>query len=355
MIENITKLENAKIGIIGNNKITDIAVANLVGLGIQEIYVFGSPEQRLFQNDFFTKRFPKLTHYISEKEFTGNYLSGLTLDMILVTTTKQSERLASKNSPYSMLSIVCDESRGEIIKGYSEELTANTIYTGGICAALAVDEIRKKIAPESVLDTPKQEMITYTPPEMKKSLEIITVGAGGLGNYFAIAASELGHDITLFDFDTFQERNKHRQPYCIPGRNKAHVLAESFQNITPIPEKFSENKIQIIPDIIVGCVDNVSTRKEIFQFAKAHNIPYLDGGVGLNRGQVQLYKQTPKGTDKPKKEVSCALIQSPSIVIPNCIIGMQLAIAAPFAAHATEYSFSFDTLMPRRIGQYGTI
>jgi len=126
---------------------------------------------------------------------------------------------------------------------------------------------------------------------------VLVVGAGGLGN---IVMSEIGciglKEIYLVDFDEIEIHNIHRQfqfKESDIGKYKAKVLADRTHRcgtkIVPIVEKFEKFDKKV--DLVIDCTDNFEVRKNIDNFAKKNNIPWLYGSVESWIGQVCLFKE----------------------------------------------------------------
>lgn len=185
MIEQITALESARIGIIGDNKITDILLANIIGLGIQTICIFGTSEERRYTNKFFEKRHQKITIH---KKDTIKDIEKYSLDFIINATTQKEERNLISATPTIYLR--CTETAASISYDPTDP-SENTLATG-FFAAIAVDEARKHIARNNSLDKKIKNIVMYTLPKRKKreNFSIVVVGAGGLGNYYMLGASD---------------------------------------------------------------------------------------------------------------------------------------------------------------------
>lgn len=343
-------LSTTKVSIIGNTYASEIATANLIGLGIKDITVFGERKSpRIFQNPsaFYSNLVSDLNYYESNNE---DEVQEFDPDIILNFSGE------ARSFQCNTIHVYQYKDRGEVVHNAVErkDKIVDSIHIGGVCAALAVDELRKLRAPLSPLDT-ITEKISYIASYEQKPRNVLAIGSGGIGNYFLLNATDKKHTITLVDHDIFEKKNNHRQPFSKPGMKKANRLAECLPYIHPITERFDDalmskfDEKKYCPDIVVGCVDNVETRIKIFEYANKRNIPYIDGGVGYTRGQVQLYNLVPQGKDAPKKSFSCAHIVNPSIVIPNCIIGLHLATIINHVLDKKNYSFHFDSMMTSRV------
>lgn len=130
------------------------------------------------------------------------------------------------------------------------------------------------------------------------------VGAGGSGSIFLShlcriwqAWTKLGGDpftVTIYDPDLVSEANLARQCFCEAdiGAPKAQVLAQRLVGFFGVPVTAEVKRWKAAdthPDVIVGCVDNIKTRKEIHtHLLRSLNVYWLDLGNSLDSGQVVL-------------------------------------------------------------------
>lgn len=158
-------------------------------------------------------------------------------------------------------------------------------------------------------------MIHYTDPYLLNPRHPVTVnliGVGGTGSQVLssiarinYALIELGHPglyVTAFDNDIVTESNCGRQLFSISdiGQNKASVLITRLNRFfgtdwKSIPDKYIPYSNSA--NIIISCVDNVSSRVEInhhfqnsrnFGESEKREIYWLDFGNAQNTGQVVL-------------------------------------------------------------------
>lgn len=132
---------------------------------------------------------------------------------------------------------------------------------------------------------------------------VLVVGAGGNGSIFLThlcriwqAWVKLGgrpFGITIMDDDVVSEANLARQCFCSAdlGMNKADVLAQRMATFFDIPVqsrtgKFTQHYYHHC-QVVVGCVDNIATRKAIKQSIKWDGY-WLDLGNSSSTGQVVL-------------------------------------------------------------------
>lgn len=175
---------------------------------------------------------------------------------------------------------------------------------------------------------------------------VVVVGAGGNGSIFMShlcriwqAWTKLGgapFAIELWDDDVVSEANLARQCFCEAdvGLPKAIVLAQRLRSFYGIPVKPVTTRVVRPPDsfmsstglVIVGCVDNLETRRVIRGGAlKAVKLAdqqryWLDLGNGNDFGQVilgghglkdffDIYPEQLKADD-PKDAPSCSLAEA---------------------------------------------
>ncbi len=382
------KLAKAKVSIIGNNVVGDMVLANLVGLGVRQINYCGkrtSQKSPFVKNvneviDFFERLNPHLV-IISEEESKRNadfYINVSSIEEERIKgdvfgTTHQKEGLISHSKLYAN--------------------TAENISIGGIVAAICADEFRKTISPLSKFDD-CSNTIKYAPKIMTENsnqhndLKTMLIGAGGIGTFCALACAEYGFDTHIIDGDIYEDRNKNRQLFCETDKQKAETLADKINNNYNSKFTFSnkfvdENILQNIiknkyetqmPDVIAGCVDNIETRSLLHEFCKRNDIKYIDGGLSATDGQVIINLNNNWNNNSPNdkqensqnivnklqdklakdkhKENSCARSTNPSIIIPNCIIGIHLANTIAYAKkEILNYRFELNTFNPKRFGE----
>jgi len=132
----------------------------------------------------------------------------------------------------------------------------------------------------------------------KKS--VLIVGCGGLGNIIASTISCIGlKEIYLVDFDKIEEHNLHRQFNFTKedvGESKRIMLSRRVDRcedtkIVPFNEKFDKN-FNLEVDLVFDATDNFEVRKEIDEFSKKRNIPWVYASVEEFRGQVGLFKRS---------------------------------------------------------------
>ena len=137
-----------------------------------------------------------------------------------------------------------------------------------------------------------------------KTRKIKVIGAGGIGGHLLeplsryLSYGEDNIEITVFDGDQFEERNKERQRFSACENKASHtvgVLKEQFPKIhfrakgeylTP------DNIITSIRegDVVFLCVDNHATRKLVSdRCQELDNVTLISGGNDYTDGNVIVY------------------------------------------------------------------
>ena len=131
---------------------------------------------------------------------------------------------------------------------------------------------------------------------------LLQIGVGGTGSYlvpplskFIKRINDMIVEYTICDFDTVESKNVSRQNFFFDdvGKNKSEVLAKRF-NINYYNGKMREELIEYFlnrknMNIVIGCVDTVSSRIEIIEGIRKldhKNVYYVDAGNFDSRGQV---------------------------------------------------------------------
>ncbi|MDR0791571.1 MAG: ThiF family adenylyltransferase [Methanomassiliicoccaceae archaeon] len=126
----------------------------------------------------------------------------------------------------------------------------------------------------------------------------LVVGAGALGNE-AVKCMVLSgfRDITVVDMDDIVLSNLNRCVFFrtsdVKNGSKAEILAERASEMDPDVRITSKNiRIQKMRDwdfdVIVGCMDNISSRLHVNAHSCYYRIPYVDGGTDGMLGKIQV-------------------------------------------------------------------
>lgn len=135
-------------------------------------------------------------------------------------------------------------------------------------------------------------------PAKKVNKEIHIIGCGAIGSYVALQLVKLGcTDINLWDFDIVESHNITNQVYTskdIPLPKtvalKQHLLDNNPE--VQLKERGMYTGMQPLKGYAFICVDNIETRKEIYERNQYNPMLKLviDGRIGLEQGQVYTAK-----------------------------------------------------------------
>ena len=148
-----------------------------------------------------------------------------------------------------------------------------------------------------------------------KTRKIKVIGAGGIGGHLLdplsryLSYSEDNIEITVFDGDQYEERNRARQIFSEFG-NKADItvaqLKEKFPKVHFRSKAEYLTPDNIIPairegDVVFLCVDNHATRKLVSDRCRElDNVTLISGGNDYTDGNVIFYlRQNGKDVTKP--------------------------------------------------------
>ena len=131
-------------------------------------------------------------------------------------------------------------------------------------------------------------------PSKKVNSEINIIGCGAIGSYVALQLVKLGcTNITLWDFDTVESHNITNQVYTNKDISLPKTVALEKHLLANNPEvkvnvKGIYDGTQPLKGYVFTCVDNIETRKEIYEMNQYNPMIKLliDGRIGLEQGQV---------------------------------------------------------------------
>ena len=104
----------------------------------------------------------------------------------------------------------------------------------------------------------------------------LIIGAGGTGSLLVGAITQ-SFDVIIADGDTYEDKNKTRQPLTATGKNKANVVADVFgknKSVEPIPHYLMGGE-GIETDIVLSCVDSNEGRNAARQIAMKNECPAI--------------------------------------------------------------------------------
>jgi len=185
--------------------------------------------------------------------------------------------------------------------------------------------------------TRRQEIIDGWKQNNIATAIVTIIGAGALGNHVCTALVGLGiENIKIIDFDKIEENNLNRQTLFLEadiGKYKAAALEERIKernnniNIISIIDKITEKNIEDIigeTDIIFDCVDRISVREIVNNYAIKKNITLIHGGISWNGWQAAILTRNtpcisciyPKSLIEKEKteETSCIKKEEASVV-----------------------------------------
>lgn len=102
--------------------------------------------------------------------------------------------------------------------------------------------------------------------------KLILLGVGGVGSFALDALYRTGiTDITIVDFDTYEESNRNRQMGCDGniGRIKVEALKEKYPEVTPIHAKIDNKWIDEFDfssfDYILDAIDDIKPKVHLIK------------------------------------------------------------------------------------------
>lgn len=127
---------------------------------------------------------------------------------------------------------------------------------------------------------------------------VCIIGCGGLGGHVAEILTRIGiGNLTLIDFDIFEEHNLNRQNfsnYETLGMPKVLVVKENLEKINPVIhietyiKKFDvECDFELISkcDVVVDALDNPKIKLALAKACKESNINFVHGAIAGMNGQ----------------------------------------------------------------------
>lgn len=236
----------------------------------------------------------------------------------------------------------------------------------------------------------------YLPDALfERAVSIHIIGCGGTGSHLVPrlpllhkSMLALGHpaglEVTVWDGDNVSESNTVRQNFFPPdiGQNKASIMVNRVNSAYGLkwkdkPRRFSANDtdchnlIYSDMDILIGCVDTKSARREIDTFVRSRgrNLYYIDSGNTANSGQVivgqhgghsddplrlplvsELYPEILEGEDND--EPSCSARESIArqgvATNPMCAAWIMTWLSEAFRLGYAEWSGLFFSLTTGR-------
>jgi len=159
--------------------------------------------------------------------------------------------------------------------------------------------LEKKIIPERYI----RNLNTITIEQQLKLLrsKVFIIGVGGLGGSVLENLSRIGVGIIIIvDGDQFSPGNLNRQKFCFEnniGKKKVKEAITQAQNINSAIELYGvdtfitrDNIGDIIksPDMIIDCLDNISTRFILSEYASTNHVPVISAAISGNTGHLMV-------------------------------------------------------------------
>lgn len=134
---------------------------------------------------------------------------------------------------------------------------------------------------------------------MTKAFHSITVvGVGALGSHLVQFLRSEDAQIKVIDFDRVEQKNVHSQFHGITsvGKKKTESLKMTMNflyktKILTLSNKLTrDNDHQLLlgSDLIVDCLDNGDSRRDVQWYARAHSIPLVHGALAAEGGFGQV-------------------------------------------------------------------
>ncbi len=128
---------------------------------------------------------------------------------------------------------------------------------------------------------------------------VLVLGCGALGNLVANNLTRAGVDLRIVDRDLVESSNLHRTLFRLEdeGRSKVEALDEilskgSISDIEPVFEDFNRFTWKTITkdvDLIVDCLDSMSSRYLLNEVSVKQEIPFIHGSAIRGEGRIKFF------------------------------------------------------------------
>lgn len=222
--------------------------------------------------------------------------------------------------------------------------TSPLVYTK-VPEKKALDHIRARFS-----DAPWMEYL--------KGIDVIVVGAGGIGSWVTLCLSRIGCEVTLFDGDIFEDHNMGGQLVQTDqiGDNKAEAVSDICVSLVgPTSIVYAEQQMytedSFTGPIMISAVDSMKARKIIFDkwsevYKEAQDAIFIDGR--LLAEDYQVYAVTHNRTEEYRK----TLFNDNEVPTENCTLKAtthcSLGIASDIIGILTN--FAANIISKRTIG-----
>ena len=130
--------------------------------------------------------------------------------------------------------------------------------------------------------------------EKFKDVKLILLGVGGVGSFALDALYNTGiTNITIVDFDTYEESNMNRQmgSHGNIGRIKVEALKEKYPNVTPIHVKITPEWIDNFDfssyDYILDAIDDVKPKVHLIKKYFTKIISTSGGAIRIDPSKIE--------------------------------------------------------------------
>lgn len=174
------------------------------------------------------------------------------------------------------------------------------------------------------IDTASSRVHIGSDNEKLENHLLAIIGLGGTGSYvFDLVAKTRVAEIRLFDDDEFDPHNAFRAPGAWSlaeleeKKKKVTNLADIYgklrrKGIVPHSVKLNASNLHLLEGVqfVFLCMDGGKDKREIVEWLLAHNIPFIDVGIGITRtpaglqGIVQTVTATPSKHDHIGRRMS---------------------------------------------------
>jgi len=293
----------------------------------------------------------------------------------LCSNSKLSEMMFKSNKPSiplwvnNKVSNLCTEEDYFLMNSYDNKKQGN--FTSGLIAAVALDEIRKAVAPMEN-ETLLKSRLDFSLCKSKRfndgldfkneksdnlsGLKVLVVGAGGIGTYTCLNLALMGaRQIDIYDGDTVEPHNLNRQVlyYNAVGKKKAEVLSKRLEKIINKGTKINAYPLFLEStnnlgkyDIIMSCLDNWKHRFMLSDYTKEKNIYFINASVTAFSAKIsyntclncipnaKIYRES---EEKKPSRASCSALANSNVVMPNAVAGALMAAEAKAFAYPSLY------------------
>ena len=366
-------LENAKIGVIGDNDLlASIYIMSASALGINHVLAL-APELdpiliEIAQN--LNTRF-NLTHI--EGFFTHPVLAGLFKDLDFIVDLSQYglgnklliEKGFRENTP--VIRGLCYEANGNqgikvfsYLKGREWQELEQVISDPNLPNRHFDDAVLDIIISGIILEETKNLLMDRLPSDDLISYQrrkiilpdgqpsILIVGSGALGIFVGLGLAYSGfRNLTFIDPDVIEITNLNRQVlfYDAVGAYKAQTLSNRLNRLFgtdshAVVGYFDKNSDIASYDVVFDCVDNFESRIVLSEKCKHNGKIMISGGTSAEAGQVVTYnpvddtvtpaellglndiiekRDTADGTAYQRERAACIYQPDPSVIMTNQI------------------------------------